>query len=198
MNIIFDLGNVVLNWEPIKMISDIFPDMESREKIVTGLLKHADWGELDRGTLSYEKVIERAHKRTNVSQTKIRELLDEVPKSLTPKPETLELVRELKKHKHKLYVLSNMFSEAADYLENNYSFWDLFDGIVFSARIKLIKPSPEIYHYILRKFNLVPEETIFLDDLRDNVAAAIREGMIGIHLKTIEQVRAELREFIEI
>ena len=198
MNIIFDLGNVVLRWEPEKILTDIFADVESRNKIMSEMVKHKDWADLDRGTLTYEGAIKRGHERTGIAKAKIRELLDVIPKALTLKTETLDLIKELKKKNHKLYVLSNMFSEAADYLEKRYSFWDLFDGIVFSARIKLIKPSPEIYHYILNKFDLKPEECIFFDDLKDNVDAAIAEGINGIHFQSIEQARAELRRFIEI
>ena len=192
MNIIFDLGNVVLNWDPVKLISDVFPDPFEQKTVVNKLLYKTDWSKLDKGTLSYKDAVEIAHSKTKLPKLKLRKLLDEIPKGLTPKPETLELIQELKKDNHKLYVLSNMFSETADDLENRYSFWDLFDGIVFSARIKMIKPSPEIYQYMLKRFNLKAEETIFMDDLKDNVDAAIKEGIKGIHFKSAEQARAEL------
>ncbi len=196
MNIIFDLGGVLLKWEPMKTITEFFPDKVSREKVVKEFLKHKDWAELDRGTLSYEKAIERANKRTDIPKAEIRKFLNEVPKILTPIPETLKLIKELKKKNHKLYILSNMFLEAADYLENKYPFWNLFDGIVFSARIKLSKPSPEIYHYILDKFNLIPEETVFLDDLKDNVDAAVIEGINGIQFTSAAQAKTELEKLI--
>ena len=198
MNIIFDLGNVVLNWEPLKMFSKVFEDTLEREKAINELFYHGDWAELDRGTISYKDAVEIAHKRTNIPKVKLRELLDEIPKALTLKHDTLELIEELKRDKHKLYVLSNMFSGAADDLENRYSFWNLFDGIIFSARVKLKKPSPEIYQYALNKFGLEPEETIFMDDKKDNVDAAIKEGIKGIHFKSVDQVRLELNSFFEI
>jgi len=175
------------------MLANIFPDPVSSEKIKSDLLNHYDWSELDKGTLSCEEAIKRANERTGIPLLKIRELFDEVPKRLTPKQDTLNLIRELRRKKHKIYVLSNMFSEVADYLENEYSFWDLFDGIVFSARIKLIKPSPEIFHYILNRFNLIPEETVFLDDMQENVDAAVREGINGILFKSADQAKKELR-----
>ena len=196
MNIIFDLGNVVLKWEPIKLISDVFSDDSERAKVINELLYNADWAELDRGTLSYEDAIEIVHERLGLSRPKLRKLLDRIPKYLTPKPDTLELIKELKGDNHKLYVLSNMFSEAADDIEKRYSFWNLFDGVVFSARIKLIKPWPEIYQYMLREFDLKPEETIFMDDLKDNVDAAIKEGIKGIHFTSAKQARAELRKLM--
>jgi putative hydrolase of the HAD superfamily len=198
MNVIFDLGGVVLNWEPKKLIADFFPEKVSGEKIVTGFLKHKDWAEFDRGTLSSEETIKRAGKRTGISVVELRKFLYEILERLTLKQKTMELIKELKRKKHKLYVLSNLPLETADYLEKKYTIWELFDGIVFSSRIKLIKPSPEIYQYILNKFNLIPEDTIFLDDLKENVDAAVREGINGIHFQSAEQAKAELNKLIEL
>jgi epoxide hydrolase-like predicted phosphatase len=197
MNIIFDLGGVVLCWEPERQIADFFPDKGTRKKIITGVFKHKDWAELDRGTLSSKKAIERANKRTGISKAVIRSFIDDILEKLVPKPEMIEFLKELKRKNHKLYVLSNLTLEAADLLEKKYTIWELFDGIIFSSRIKLIKPSPEIYQYILNKFSLIPEETVFLDDLIENVDAAVREGINGIHFQSIEQAKIELYELIE-
>jgi putative hydrolase of the HAD superfamily len=198
MNVIFDLGGVVLNWEPKKLIADFFPAKVSGEKIVTGLLKHKDWAEFDKGTLSSEEILKRASERTDISVVELREFLYEILERLTLKLKTMELIKELKREKHRLYILSNLPLETADYLEKKYTIWELFDGIVFSSRIKLIKPSPEIYQYILNKFDLIPEETVFLDDLKENVDAAVREGINGIHFQSAEQAKSELNKLIEL
>jgi putative hydrolase of the HAD superfamily len=198
MNIIFDLGGVVLNWEPKKLLLDFFPDEVYREKIKTELLMHRDWADLDRGTLNFEEAIDRANKRIGIPKAEVRRLLNEILERLTIKQDTMELINELKKDEHKLYVLSNLPYETAEYLEKRYSFWDIFDGIVFSGRVNLIKPSPEIYQYILKKFNLAPKETVFFDDLKDNIDAAVQEGINGIHFISADQARIELNKLIEI
>ena len=196
MNVIFDLGGVVLNWEPKKLLMDFFPDKILRDKIETELLKHKDWAELDRGTLNYKNAIERASVRIDISKAEIGRFLNEILERLTLKQDTMELINELKRGKHKLYILSNLPYETAEYLEKRYSFWDMFDGIVFSGRVNLIKPAPEIYQYILKKFNLVPKETVFLDDLKDNVDAAVIEGINGIQFTSAAQAKTELEKLI--
>ena len=193
MNVIFDLGGVVLNWEPKKLLLDFFPDEVYREKIKSELLMHEDWADLDRGILSYEEAIDRANKRIGIPKAEVRRFLNEILERLTIKQDTMELINELKREEHKLYVLSNLPYETAEYLEKRYSFWDMFDGIVFSGRVNLIKPSSEIYQYILKKFNLIPKETVFFDDLKENVAAAVREGINGIHFISAGQAKEKLK-----
>ncbi len=192
MNIIFDLGGVVLNWEPEKLIKDAFPDMTFREKISTELHEHPDWTELDRGNLSFEEAALRAESRTGIPASDILNMLNQVGKVLIPKNDTLKLIEELHKKGHKLYVLSNMSLEVADYLEEEHSFWDMFNGIVYSARINLIKPESEIFYYILDKYNLKPEETVFFDDMKVNVDSALRLGIHGIQFFNAKQAKEEL------
>lgn len=85
-----------------------------------------------------------------------------------------------------------MSSKASDDIEKKYHFWDLFDGIMFSARVKMVKPDSEIFHKILDTYNLNPNETIFIDDIKENAEAARSIGITAIQFISPEQCRAEL------
>jgi HAD superfamily hydrolase (TIGR01509 family) len=97
-------------------------------------------------------------------------------------PETVNLIKELKEHGYKIYVLSNFCSESFNLIrERNPEFFALFDGIVISADIGMIKPDPNIYHHILTTHNIDPKMACFIDDQKVNLEAAQKFGIHTIH-----------------
>lgn len=192
MNIVFDLGGVVFEWHPDKIISSLFDDEKIKQRVKTQIFQHPDWLELDRGTLPTEQAIQRGADRTKLSHEEVRQLFDAVPQSLTPFKKTIDLIHFLKTTPNKLYVLSNMHYASMNYLEKNNSFWHLFDGKVFSCQIHKIKPEPEIYQHLLDEYKLTASETIFIDDMPENLQAAAKFGIKTIQFINAEQCRQEL------
>jgi putative hydrolase of the HAD superfamily len=111
-----------------------------------------------------------------------------------PYANVVELVTEVKDAGHRLFVLSNMHHASADYLERSHDFWSLFDGAVYSCRIRHVKPEPEIYEHLLSTYELEAAETVFIDDLRENVDSAARFGIRTVHYRNVDQCRRELRD----
>jgi putative hydrolase of the HAD superfamily len=177
VNIIFDLGGVVFTWEPEKIIARVFADPAVRALVRSEIFNHADWDQLDRGTLLYPEAILRAATRTGLPKSAIARLFRQVPLSLVGLPETVALLRRLQAKGHRLFYLSNMHGAAIDYLERAYTFWDVFEGGVISCRVHLIKPEPEIYRYLIKHYGLKKTATIFIDDLTANLAPAEKIGM---------------------
>jgi FMN phosphatase YigB (HAD superfamily) len=106
-----------------------------------------------------------------------RELLNNWENSMTFTPGICEYFSELKKKGYNLYILYNM---TRHFMANDYKFHEgfkYFDGIVYSAPIKMLKPNPEIYEFILNKYSLNPKECLFVDDLKENLAGAARFGI---------------------
>ena len=180
MNIIFDLGGVVVTWEPEKLVQDFTDDLKVQDIVLSKLIRHPDWIELDRGTLSLSDAIKRCSDRTGLSPEQISLFMKSVPLSLIPIPETIETMHLLKNKGHDLFCLSNMHKESISYLEKTYSFLDAFKGVVISCRINMVKPDTEIFKHILSIYNLEPAHTVFIDDSPANTEAA---GKLGI--KTI-------------
>lgn len=177
MNIVFDLGGVVFTWQPDAIIASVFEDSSTRDIVRRKIFEHADWTDLDRGTLTPASAIERGAMRTGLPAEDIARLLDAVPGFLTPIDPTIELIRRLRETSNRLYVLSNMHLTSIAHLETEHDIWGLFDGIVISSRVKKVKPDIEIYQYLLDTYQLRRTETVFIDDTPVNLEAASSLGM---------------------
>lgn len=193
MNLIFDLGGVVVRWDPAAIIASVFDDEDLQAKVRDGVFAHADWLELDRGTLAREDAIRRAAERVGMAQTEIRRLLLAVPPSLVPIPETVDLLYRLKAQGHPLYCLSNMHVASIEHLEREQKFFEVFTGKVISCRLKLCKPEPAIYHEALKLHGLEAKDTVFIDDVDVNIEAAAGVGLHTIQFQNAAQCERELR-----
>ena len=138
--------------------------------------------------LSLDEVTQRVAHRTGWPSAKIAKITYGVPYALIPIPESVVLIRRLKSRGHHLYALSNMGTEAMDHLEKSYDFFDLFEGMVISSKVKLVKPEPEIFRYLLDTYQLDPQETVFIDDHKPNITAAARFGIHTIHFTSTAQL----------
>ncbi|MGB5336474.1 MAG: HAD family phosphatase [Woeseiaceae bacterium] len=192
MNIVFDLGGVVFNWQPDAIVRSVFPDTSTRALAKRKIIEHNDWLELDRGTLSRSDAIARSASRTGLSVDSVTRLFDAVPPSLTPIEETLALIRALGETEHRLFVLSNMGLETMAYLERHYDIWDAFCGVVVSSRIGKVKPELDIYHYLLQEHRLTASATVFIDDIEENLLAAATLGIQTIQFVGPAQCRRDL------
>jgi putative hydrolase of the HAD superfamily len=193
VNLVFDLGGVVVRWDPEAIIAGVFENEAIKAKVRDAVFSHPDWLELDRGTLGRDEAIARAAKRSGVDAGEIRRLLHAVPPSLTVFPDTVDLLRRLKRKGYPLYCLSNMHFASIEYLEKTGTFWDVFDGRVISCRLQLCKPESGIYEHLLRSYGLRAEETLFIDDVQKNLDAAARLGIGTLRFENAAQCERELR-----
>ena len=193
MNVVFDLGGVVVTWQPEAIIAKVFADPAVRTAVRTEMIEHADWLALDRGTLSPQDAIARAARRTGLSEPEIAHFLHEVPLELAPIPETVDLLYRLKARGHALFCLSNINLASIEHLEAIHSFWEVFSGRVISSRLQLIKPEPAIYAHLLDTYELNVGETIFIDDVDANLATASRFGLKTIKFENAAQCEEQLR-----
>ena len=176
------------------MITSFFDDRESQDVVRQEIFEHTDWLELDRGTMSLEIAIERGATRTGLPVGDIERLLTAVPEYLTPIDQTIELIRRIHGTSNKLFVLSNMHLASAAHLEQSHDIWTLFDGIVFSSRINMIKPEIGIYRYLLDRYQLEPADTVFIDDIPANLEAASSLGIKTIRFFNATQCEHELSD----
>lgn len=192
-NVVFDVGGVIIDWRPETVLHQTIEDPSERERLVGGLVAHPDWLELDKGAITLDQFCARSADRTGLSESRIGEVLDSLKRSLVPIGETVDLIRRLRHRGHRVFVLSNMPEHTAEYLERTVPIWDLFDGIVFSFRVGLIKPGRAIYEYLLDRYALRADDTIFIDDLEPNVAAAAELGITPIRFFSPHDTEARLR-----
>lgn len=192
MNIVFDLGGVVFEWRPDAIIKSVFDEPGTQNSVRTHIFEHSDWVELDRGTIALDHAIDRGATRTGVPRRDVERLMNAVPRSLAPIEETIELIRTIRETNNKLFVLSNMSLASITYLEQNFGIWELFDGIVISCRIRKVKPDIDIYEYLLATHSLEAAETVFIDDMNENLKAAATLGIQTIQFFDPSQCRQAL------
>lgn len=181
-NIIFDLGNVLVKYSPENFLNKYIKE-ENREIFLNKVFKSKERLELDRGTLSYEDAVELFSKRVPEETEAIKKLFKEnISFCISPIEENVKIMRKLKEKGYFVYILSNFHKPAFEYIKDNWDFIREFNGDVVSCYYHYIKPEKEIYETLLKKYNLVPEETIFIDDVETNIEGAKKLGIDGIQL----------------
>lgn len=191
-SVIFDFGGVLLRWQPQEIIDAFYEDQALRSALSRNVFRHPDWLEMDRGSLDEETAAVRFAARMNRPAPEIRALLQLVKSSLVPVPEVIAIVRDLSARGVPVYGLSNMPASTFTYLSQRYDHWRLFEDIVISGEVKLIKPDAAIFEYICRRNRLEPGETIFVDDHSPNTDAAARLGFRTILFRNPDQCAQEL------
>jgi len=195
-NVIFDVGGVLVEWNPDRILEGYYPDPEMRAIMKTALFLHPDWLQLDRGTLNEADLLVRVGGRTGRPAAELSGLLDAVRASLHTKPDTVALLEKLSARSVPLYCLSNMSSDIFTYLRERHSFWGAFRGIVISGELRMMKPEREIFEFLLQRYGLVAAHTIFVDDNRPNIEAARELGIHGVWFKNARQCELELEDLL--
>jgi putative hydrolase of the HAD superfamily len=193
MNVVFDLGGVVVAWKPDDILARAFDDPRHRVLARREIIGHPDWLALDRGTISPGEVIARGARRTGLAEPVVKSLLESVPPSLVADQQMIDLLHRLSAAGNALYCLSNMPVMSMEYLESAYSFWHLFTGVVVSSRVGFCKPEREIYEHLLETHRLDARDTVFIDDIAANLDAAAQLGIRTIQFVDRAQCETELR-----
>ena len=195
MNIIFDIGNVLVRWDPVNIVRSVI-NAPGAVRVAEHLFAHPDWQEVDKGCLSIPEVIVRAVERTDIDEDIVTAIYRSVPASLTPIPENIAVLQQLRQAGFGIYALSNMGLESAAYLAATAPFWDEFDARVISAEVQMVKPDPAIFEYLLKRNGLTNSDCIFIDDSQINVQVAENLGIKSIHFQSVTQMTTELRKYI--
>ena len=190
-NIIFDFGNVIGKFDGHYILRQFCSSEQDLELLFDVIF--SGWGELDKGTVDYDENIESVVRSVpSRLEDTVRAFFRGWPEHIIPIRETAEFIRELKEQKVPIYLLSNAPTYFAEWAERIDTL-RLFDGIVFSAPLKMAKPEPEIYQYLFRTYDLKPEECFFIDDLEKNIRAAKEAGMDGIIFTgSIDEVKEKI------
>ena len=195
-SVVFDLGGVLLEWDVDRILAGLFDDSRTRTLVKRAVFEHPDWYALDEGSLTEEEAVQRYSRRTGLPVPQIERVMQQARESLVPKPGAVELLDDLRSRGLDLYCLSNMHEKNAEYLLEREFFWDRFDGIVFSAPLRMAKPDPEIFEHLLSRYRLEPSCCAFVDDAPANVETARSLGMHGILFASIEDCRRRLDAII--
>lgn len=195
--IIFDIGNVLIDFCWRKMLQGFGLEGEDFEIVANATVRNPDWNEFDRGVLSVEEIIDRFAEKAPEYRSYIAKIFEDPRKMIEQYDYAKSWIQELKDRGYKVYILSN-WSEPTYYAckDNELDFVSLVDGAVFSFQEHLIKPDKKIFEVICERYDINPDEAVFLDDNEANVISSRAFGLHTIHFKNYAQGRAELEELL--
>jgi 2-haloacid dehalogenase len=192
--IVFDLGGVLIDWNPEYLYSRIFPNEEERRWFLSTICT-LDWNEAQDAGRSLKEGTEWLVKKFPEHETSIRAYYGRWKEMLGgPIHETVEIFRQLKFHTDlKLYALTNWSAETFPVALELYDFLHWFDGRLVSGEEKTRKPFPEIYKILIDRFQIDPKKAVYVDDNIRNVLPARELGFYGVHFRTPKLFKEELK-----
>lgn len=178
-NLIFDMGNVILDFSPDYLLSKYTDDLEIIHTLKCELFYSGLWQKMDNGDVTLEEMYKTVSKKVpNYMHSILSTYLENWSFNLVINPTMEAFIKGIKEKGFGIYLCSNAPSFFTDLIEF-YPILKIFDGIVFSGDIGFSKPNPEIYEYLLDTYELIAEECLFIDDLSSNIHGAYRVGIDG-------------------
>lgn len=191
--VVFDLGGVLIDWDPRHMYRSLFLDETKMEHFLATVCTPEWNAEQDRG-----RPLDEATKMLIAEHPEHAELIEAYYSRWDemlgqPIEGTVEIARELKSAGIRLVALSNWSAETFPRAQPRMTFLDDFDGVLLSGTVGLIKPDPEIFDVLLQRHAIDVRHAVFIDDSAKNVEAAAQTGFDAIHFDSPEQLRADLK-----
>lgn len=191
--IIFDLGGVLIDWNPRYLYRKIF----STEEEVTWFLENVctpEWNEMQDAGRSFDEAIRDLSTQFPQHVFAIRAWSDRWHETIGgPIHGTVDILQHIRtKKQQRLYALTNWSAETFPWAKKNFDFLNWFDGIVVSGEEKMLKPHPSFYRLLLDRYDIQPSMALFIDDNLKNVEGAKTVGIDSIHFRNAGQLREEL------
>jgi 2-haloacid dehalogenase len=191
--IVFDFGGVLLDWNPRNLYRRYFPDnLEAMEQFLVEV-DFMEWNAVqDRGRSFKEGISLLSDQYPQHSQL-IHAFKENWEDTIAGEiPGSVEILKRLKRRGFLLYGLSNWSAETFPLIRIKYRFFDLFDDMIVSGVVGLIKPDPAIFTLLLERIRLPAHECLFIDDSKDNITVAGKAGLITILFRSPALLDVEL------
>lgn len=193
-SVVFDLGGVLIDWNPRYVYRELFDDEEQMEWFL-GNICTSEWNAQQDAGRTFKEATKELLEKHPEHEALIRAYYERWEDMLAgPIPGTVEILREVRDSPYRLYALTNWSAESFPVARERYDFLNWFEGIVVSGEICMIKPHPEIFDHLAERFNLKPPATVFIDDVAANVDAARAAGYLAVQFQNPEQLRSDLKE----
>lgn len=196
-NIIFDVGKVLVSFEPEEYMKSLGLDQEAIDAINGAMFKNKNWDLMDQGLLGQKEALEKFIAGAPEYEEQIRQIYKTMGKTVELYPFAMEWLQGLKDQGYQLYILSNYSEQMMKQTKKKLKFLPLVDGAVFSYECKLMKPSGKMYEHLCQKYHLNCSECIFVDDRMENVEGAQRSGILAMQFENYGQGRQKLAEMLK-
>ena len=197
MDIILDMGNVLLEWNKDKILKAVAKTQKDYLILDKAIFQSGLWERLDLGTLTREELLDKVLSMIgDCYQKKVEEVIWNWPAYIDIYMEVFPLLTGLKEKGHRIFVLSNTSPVFYELLKDQlYLLNGILDGFVLSCDIKVIKPDRKMFEEILHKYQLDPANCVFLDDIVDNTKMAETLGIKAYQVKQRSDVVDILQRF---
>ena len=194
-NIIFDLGGVLIDWNPRHLYRQLFRTEAEMEWFLAHVCS-PDWNELQDAGRSFAEGIRDRIEKFPQFELLIRAWKDRYQEMLRGEiAGSVQILSRLHSQgRHRLLALTNWSVETYPVAQKLFPFLTLFEGIIVSGELRLKKPDPRIFQYVCDKYRVVPEETIFIDDMKRNTEAAESLGFTTVQFLNSENLAVRLHE----
>jgi 2-haloacid dehalogenase len=191
-NVVFDLGGVLIDWNPRYLYRQLIDDEEAMEQFLADVCSPGWNARLDSGHPWADEIegLAARHPEQRDLIIAYRARWSEMVAGAID--ETVQVLAELRRRPVGLYALSNWSAETFPLARERFEFLDWFDGVVISGEIGICKPDARIFRQLIERFELEPARTVFVDDAPQNVQAAERLGMVALQFRNADTLRAEL------
>jgi 2-haloacid dehalogenase len=190
--IIFDLGGVLIDWDPRYLYRKIFPEQDQMEFFLEHICSPSWNAQMDRGYPFQDAVAELSREHPQYSG-EIRAFYDRWEEMISgPFPGTVGILEEVRAAGYPLAALSNWSGETLPRVAHQFEFLEWFDPLVVSGDVKMVKPEAEIFHFLLGELQRQPEDCLFIDDSIANIQTARDLGFQTVHFSSADLLRAHL------
>lgn len=191
--VIFDLGNVLVKWDPANLYKKIFSNEAERSHFLRNICS-MEWHTLQDGGRSPQEGTAELVKQFPEHETAIRAFYDRWEEMFDGAIEgSVAILKAVKEAGYKVYALSNWNADLFQRTLPDFPFLNWFDGKIISSEENMKKPDEPIYHLLFERFSINPESAVFIDDNADNIATAKRLGLHGILFTSPEDLRNALQ-----
>lgn len=192
-NVIFDLGRVMLRYEPLEYLHELGYNEEKIRDLMESVFDSTIWVEIDRGTYGFTQAIDMFCEKAPELANDVRDILqpDIFFPRLTIMQDSLDFYWELKNAGYSIYILSNFSAEGIMHVRARYDFFQAADGIVISSDVRMVKPEFDIFYHIRDTYGLNPAETVFIDDSKANIDTAREIGFQTILFTDMARCRTD-------
>ncbi|NNE30595.1 MAG: HAD family phosphatase [Saprospiraceae bacterium] len=192
--ILFDLGGVLIDWNPRHLFRKMFKDVDEMEYFLKEVAT-SDWNEMQDAGRPFEEAIDILASKFPDYQKYIQAYYYRWPEMLNGSiRETVEILKKLKEELgYPVYALTNWSAQTFPHARDQFNFLGWFEGILVSGEENMKKPDPRIYELTLERFGLKGENTLFIDDSLRNIVAARKCGLRAVQFESPAKLRADLR-----
>ncbi len=194
-NIIFDIGGVLVDYNPKTYLDKLNIENTKRNELNNIIFHNQKWKDCLNGIITNSELIEYLVNENLNYKNEIEQILskENLKYMLPPKKDMIKYYKILKQRGYKIYLCSNIIEDTYNYIKDNFEIIQIADGGVFSCFENVSKPNNEIYYNLINKYKIDIKKSIFIDDTKANIESANRMGFKTILFKDIKQIEKILK-----